>query len=857
MSKKYKIKRTWPEAVYSGSLLQQNHGESLNHGYYEWNLSGERPECEFQKIKNEYGFYTLYIEDGVIPVREEVPEKPRLRLKVKNTNPAELKRVKTDLKRIYDVQEITVNTVASSTKDSDEKSFELGDVTSTSYQSDLIVDYVKRNFAVDDNLISKIQQINEDLNNELDEKDLAKSIRWEPLEFEFSNMFSYSENNTINFSEMSGIMGIFADNATGKSSLFGALCYCLFAKSPRAYKAENVLNTNKDSFECKLKFKIDQKEYLIDRRVEKRASGRLKESVDFYEFTTEGKRTLNAKSKRKTDQKIRRYVGNYDEFILTTLSVQDNNTVFIDKSQSERKDVLAQFIGIDVFDELYNLAKDKSRDLKGVIKEFENEDLSSQAAEAEELYEKYVQKYNTLKNEKDGLVEKKSERVEKVAFLNKKIKDVPESNLDLDKLKKEKTKTEENLESKQEELNHVKIKSKEKQQAKVGLENLTEDINEENLEGEFQTYESKKERLEEVKSDINITENNLSKNQSSYDHLKNHSEFDPECEYCVKRNKRDAEKLGELEEKIENQEAELERLNEEKEELNSFIENTNVKEKWEKYNDVQSRIKEHEDYISRKEVEISSLKNDIQSLQNRLKEVNDDIETYHEIKDRLKHNEKVKKQLNEVKDEISHLENKIDDIDSQMRDVHGNIKVQESRKEDINEKIQRFQEISKRYEAYDCYLNAVKRDGIPYELIERSLPEIEEKVNNILSQIVNFSIMFETDGKNINGWMVSGEDNIVPLNNASGMEGFVSSLAIRVALTNISNLPRSNFLAIDEGFGVLDAEKRSSLMMVFDYFKTSFSFVLFVTHLDSLRDIADDILEVRKEGKFSSVSYDS
>jgi len=209
-----------------------------------------------------------------------------------------------------------------------------------------------------------------------------------------------------------------------------------------------------------------------------------------------------------------------------------------------------------------------------------------------------------------------------------------------------------------------------------------------------------------------------------------------------------------------------------------------------------------------------------------------------------------------MENEVSQLENQINELDSEMKSVHGNIKVQESRKETINEKIERFQEISERYEAYDCYLSAVKRDGIPYELIEKSLPEIEEEINNILSQIVNFSIMFETDGKNINGWMVSGEDSIVPLNNASGMEGFVSSLAIRVALTNISNLPRSNFLAIDEGFGVLDAEKRNSLMTVFDYFKTSFSFVLFVTHLDSLRDVADDILEVRKEGEFSSVNYD-
>ena len=40
-----------------------------------------------------------------------------------------------------------------------------------------------------------------------------------------------------------------------------------------------------------------------------------------------------------------------------------------------------------------------------------------------------------------------------------------------------------------------------------------------------------------------------------------------------------------------------------------------------------------------------------------------------------------------------------------------------------------------------------------------------------------------------------------PLELSSGMERFISSLAIRVGLMNVSNLPRTNFLAIDEGWG--------------------------------------------------------
>ena len=42
---------------------------------------------------------------------------------------------------------------------------------------------------------------------------------------------------------------------------------------------------------------------------------------------------------------------------MTAFSLQTNSTIFIDKTQKERKDLLAQFMGIGVFDQLYNLAR--------------------------------------------------------------------------------------------------------------------------------------------------------------------------------------------------------------------------------------------------------------------------------------------------------------------------------------------------------------------------------------------------------------------------------------------------------------------------------------------------------------------
>jgi exonuclease SbcC len=151
-------------------------------------------------------------------------------------------------------------------------------------------------------------------------------------------------------------------------------------------------------------------------------------------------------------------------------------------------------------------------------------------------------------------------------------------------------------------------------------------------------------------------------------------------------------------------------------------------------------------------------------------------------------------------------------------------------------------------------LDAVKRDGIPYELISKALPVIENEINNILAQVVDFGVTMEMDGKSINAKIVY-EDQEWPLEMCSGMEKFVSGLAIRVALINVCNLPRPNFLVVDEGFGTLDADNLSSLFMMMQYLKTQFDFIWVISHLEQMRDIVDGLIEIKKVNGFSKIDF--
>ncbi len=241
---------------------------------------------------------------------------------------------------------------------------------------------------------------------------------------------------------------------------------------------------------------------------------------------------------------------------------------------------------------------------------------------------------------------------------------------------------------------------------------------------------------------------------------------------------------------------------------------------------------------------------------NQLKFNEEKIQKYYEQEQDIVYNSNIEKEIQTTEDNLSDTNYKLDKVNKEINSVFAEIKVLDTKRKNILDNIDKVADLEKKYEAYEYYLDAVKRDGVPYELITKALPTIEGEVNNILSQLVDFQMVFEMDGKNINNYIVYDNDNIWPLELSSGMERFISSLAIRVGLINVSNLPRSNFLAIDEGWGTMDSDNLNSVYNLFQYLKSQFQFTLIVSHIDSMRDAVDTLLEVKKEKDFSNIIFD-
>jgi DNA repair exonuclease SbcCD ATPase subunit len=846
-----------PTIAYAGSMIQQNHGESLNkHGYLLWDV--ESRTFEEVDLPNDYGFYTLDVNNGVVPIVDDMPKKPRLRVRVSNTEPSQIKKALTEIKKKYKVQEFTVTRMDTLSKQKtgnfDDK-LAIGNVRDVEFQNELIKDYLERQYLADDETIDKIKQINREINTKLVDDEMTPNVQWVPKEFEFSNMFSYGENNKIRFENTNGIVGIFAPNASGKSSLFDALSFCIFDKTSRTYIAKNILNNRKSNFYCKLHFQIEDVDYFIERRAKLINKGRnLKVDVSFWREDESGIHSLNGEQRRDTNSIIQQYLGTYEDFVLTTLSLQGNNSLFIDKSQSERKEILAQFMGVDIFDKLYSHASDENRDNASLIRKFKRDDFTQQLADIQIDLKRAEAEYKLEEVSLTTAKEAVDKHNQKLISLNEKIVKVKSDNYSLDELETKKSTSETSLTDLLSQRDTTQSKIGKLEETQIQLEESIDSFDEDKIDEGLTEYT-------EIGYELTLVENNIEKHlikseslSERKQHLDSHK-YNEECDICMENSQTILEQKEKVEGELETIKSELNDLENKQSELVSKRKELAPFElEYKKLN----KLKEDENKVSR---DINILINKLSTfetqeikLNNELLQVTQLIEDYLENEKQIQKNKELRDEIVDVRNDLGKAKQIVSNSEADILVLNGSVSSLKNQKKTIEDRIEEVEKLEEQHGLFEYYLNSLGKDGVSYELISKVLPMIEGEVNNILGQIVEFGLQLEMDGKNINANIVY-DDQKWSLEMCSGMERFISGLAIRIALINVCNLPRPNFLVIDEGFGTLDNENLTSLYMLFAYLKTQFEFVMIISHIDSMRDVVDSLMEIKKVNGFSNIKF--
>jgi exonuclease SbcC len=163
---------------------------------------------------------------------------------------------------------------------------------------------------------------------------------------------------------------------------------------------------------------------------------------------------------------------------------------------------------------------------------------------------------------------------------------------------------------------------------------------------------------------------------------------------------------------------------------------------------------------------------------------------------------------------------------------------------------------------------AFGKDGVPALLIEQSLPQIEEKANDLLDRLSNgmMRVRFATqagykdkkrdDLKETLDIVISDPAGERDYEMFSGGEAFRVNFAIRLALSEVlaqRKGARLQTLVIDEGFGSQDTQGRQRLIEAINLVRKDFAKVLVITHMDELKDAFPTRIEVEKTERGSAV----
>ena len=853
---------------YCGSLVQQNHGETDDKGFLIWEIEDrDNFNVRHIKLKNPKPFITIELtKKGRMPKNLEIPEGSRLRLVSNNNLPLNrMKRAVDVAKSRFRPSAITfLNRALGDRADLDDLTINIGeeDLRDIGVQENLIKEYLK-DYEAPDDLLGKVYELNSKYNKIVEEnEEISRNVNWKLKSLEWDNLFNYGEGNYIDFEKLVGTVGIFGKNYSGKSSVIDSILYTVFnSTSKNERKNLNVINQNKEYGQGEAKIEIDNKIYTITRQSEKyvkklkgQETQEAKTDLDFkvYDPVLDIETDLNGVSRSDTDRHIRKIFGTLEDFLITSMTSQLGALQFIKEGSTKRKEILAKFLDLEIFERKYKMAKDDAADLRGALRRLEGEEFDEKI----EIAAVALRENELATDEQRYACEQMAAALQlfenHLQETEKMIESIPTEIIDIVVIK-------EKLLNKQYEIRSLK-NTNESLASLLGenrgnLEKVEQFVEEFDIEALKESREKAKELREKSSSllfDIDNKNREILRKEkkiSLLDEVPCGDSF-PDCRFISDAHlakvsiKPDRDQLAILEVEDKKLKEEIKKLHLE-----------SIEEQVKKYNLIIQKqgaligeIKNQELNIEKNEAVVASLTHEINSCEEKIKIYEENKEAIENFEDLLLRKRRTEKNINCCERELKQCEEDV----LNLYKFHGSL---EQRLENLKSTKTELEDLRGRFTAYDLFMKCMHSNGISYDIIKRRLPVINNEIAKVLANIVDFEIFFEEEEKRLNILIKHPRYDARPLEMGSGAEKTVAATAIRLALLSVSNLPKPNLFILDEPGTALDEGNMEGFVQILDLVKSYFGTVLLISHLDSLKDSVDQQITIEREGEYAHINH--
>jgi len=849
-----------PWISYPGPPVQQNYAEDVEHGYLLWDIRSKNDwDVKFNKLPNPKPYVTIQWNGSVsdlLTTASIYPDGSRFRVRSSEAlGQKEFSTISDLLKSSKFATEVTFKSdffVGKSIVRSGGSTYEKTDLRNHEVLLKMMKDYYATANVSEDQWKLVLEQIKNYLSNVVIGEETTRNAKWSLRYLEFENMFAYGSENVINFDKLNGIVGIFGPNRVGKSSIVGTIMYSLFNSTDRgAIKNVHVCNVRKPYCSSKVVLNHNGTDYVIERQTAKSENKKgiinATTSLNVFRVKDDGDADdLCGEQRNDTEKVIRNLIGNQEDFMMTSLSAQGETNQFISQGSTKRRAVLSRFLDLDIFDKLFELSNKDLASLKSQLKNYVDRDWDHTIKQYEDGINESEKEIKRLHAE----LKNKQVELSELQVLLSNHKDVTLVTIDQVKnFSKYVNSLQENCDAFNEQLEKLESEISEINKKLKTIESVK---NENSLE-ELKDKVSSIKKLESVISDlahIYEKENTLLQQQQKslkiLDEVPCGDQF-PKCKF-IKDAHTNKSKLHDQNSLVSSS---LEKLNDAKKSL-VVLEKESFSEKLDKLEKLLSLESKFILEISRKETECAKIKSNLDSKLLDLEKSKDKL-TSLELAIKNDENE-------EVVSIKSNIEKLSKDIDSLMSDkvtaATRKGKITANLDKVIEEKNAR-ESLLEKMKVYELVNSAFSKKGLPLIIIRSQLPAINLEISKILQGIVDFTVELENDesSDSLEIYINYGDSRrIIEL--CSGMEKSIASLAIRVAMINVSTLPKSDIFMMDEGFGTLDDASVESCNRLLVSLKRYFKTILIITHVDGIKDVVDHIVEITKNEKNSKVVFD-
>jgi exonuclease SbcC len=685
-----------------------------------------------------------------------------------------------------------------------------------------------------------------------------------PLELNLVNFLAYRDPGPLSF-EGVHVACLAGPNGAGKSSLLDAITWAMWGKA-RSNSADDLIHQGETEMSVELEFVQGGQRHRVMRQ---RSSGKRGSSLlELQIWDSEGSswRSLAGDSIRETQVRIDEVVRlDYETFVNSAFLLQGRADEFTTKTPSQRKQILSNILGLDLWESYEARTKEAAREVENSIRMSETrlEEMESELGHRQG-YEQELAQAETDAAEKAQTLAKAEKEW---ASLEGSRKELVTLQRQIDEITRRLVARQKEIKQAQEELAAAESRADEIS-IQAALQAIEAEIS------QLLPLEEEEERLRELRSHLVEEAAGLRGANEALvpetEPLKTRitaleAADEPLCPTCGQPlgGEHRQRLLHDLQHQIEER-RDLFRRNKdrvqviESESKDLEGELSQLKAQLKKRSHLEKRKGELEAGLEHA-VEAAKSAGAIRAKLDRWQaEVDGETEQRTKIEEAAVKTETMLRQAALTEADLDGIRREKRIADERVGGARQRLQALDKLIEQAQAQSQRLKELGEELSLLDELKVAFGKQGVPAMIIETVVPELERNANELLGRMTDgrLHVRIETQREIKTGAVREALDIIISdelgsrsYELYSGGEAFRINFAIRIALSKLlANRAGAELrsLYIDEGFGTQDAQGREQLVEAINRVQDDFDRILVITHIEELKDSFPVRIEVRK-----------